>query len=128
MTTRFFTQLIFTITFSAFACTNPEAVSSAPDATSSSQAPLETQEEGSAAVVNLGVPLRLLREAMQDVTLQPDQQAHVVQLESEARARHAPLRKATSEFFMALADQVDHGAINSPNCNRNAKLLRRSGQ
>jgi Spy/CpxP family protein refolding chaperone len=59
-------------------------------------------------------PLKLLGDAMGDVPLTAAQRAQVEQLATDAEARHADARAARQALVLALADQVQSGAVDRP--------------
>src|SRR5689334_7954453 len=58
-----------------------------------------------------GAHLGLIREALDKVTLRPDQKTEVDQLVAAAKARHEPVRAAHLALRNALADQVLAGKV-----------------
>lgn len=55
--------------------------------------------------------VKLVGEALGEVPLRPDQRAELEKLAQEAEARHAPLADRRKELMLAIADQVEKGAI-----------------
>jgi Spy/CpxP family protein refolding chaperone len=55
--------------------------------------------------------VKLVGEALGEVPLRPDQRAELEKLAQEAEARHALLAERRKELMLAIADQVEKGAI-----------------
>jgi Spy/CpxP family protein refolding chaperone len=59
-------------------------------------------------------PLKLVGDALGDVPLTAGQRAQIEQLATDAETRHADARTARQALMLALADQVQAGALDRP--------------
>jgi Spy/CpxP family protein refolding chaperone len=71
-------------------------------ATAVSKAPLAAQSHG---------VVKLFGEALGDVALRPEQRTEIEKLAATADARHAAMAAGKKELMLALADQIDKGAV-----------------
>lgn len=58
--------------------------------------------------------VKVMGEALGEVSLRPEQRTEIEQLALAADARHASLQTGKKELVLALADQVEKGAIDQP--------------
>jgi Spy/CpxP family protein refolding chaperone len=71
-------------------------------ASAATKAPIGTNTHG---------VVKLVGDALGEVPLRPDQRTELEKLAQEAEARHAPLADRHKELMLAIADQVEKGAI-----------------
>src|SRR5262249_52977054 len=56
-------------------------------------------------------PAKMVSEALADVPLSPEQRSQIEQLASEAEVRHKAVQATHRDLLLAIADQVEKGAI-----------------
>ncbi len=97
-----FSLSVASISAFAVACGGSVEHSPQTSAAASTKAPIAANGHG---------VVKLVGEALGEVSLRPDQRAEIEKLASDAEARHAPIADARKEVMLAFADQVEKGAI-----------------
>lgn len=88
-------------------------VGSGCGATSTTETPAQTAQAATKAPFNVPAHgfVKASLDALGDVALRPEQRPVIEQLAKDAEARHDPVQKAREALMLAVADQVQAGAV-----------------